>query len=66
MNKEKIYTWTIGLLDIIGVTILIFTPIIFALEFKNPLFLLGYLITWIPAGCLFGMAGYLIELREGR
>ena len=61
MKKLKIKNTLSYLLDILGLCILIFIPVYVAIKLESLVFLLLYLIIWIPAGCLFGLAGFLIE-----
>ena len=51
-------------IDIIGMIILLLGPLILASSLKSALCFLLYLVSWIPAGCLFAFAGWLAKMED--
>jgi len=64
MKPKTPFDFLILLIDLLGLWILIFCPITLAMKFENLLYLLTYLIFWIPGGLVFGLAGWLINLKD--
>ena len=60
-NKRE----TVALIvDYIGLITLLLGPFILATILGSTVYFLGYLVSWIPGGLIFGIAGFILEKGE--
>ena len=64
MKVTNFRTFMVLIFDLIGVTILLFLPFILATTFRDPSYFLIYFISWLPAGFIFALAGFLAKKEE--
>ena len=66
MKLKTLNDYIVLLIDLFGLWVLLICPFVLATKLEHTLYLLTYLVSWIPAGCCFGISKWLIKLSEQR